>query len=142
MSAAKLIDRLERVKPTGPGRWLARCPAHEDRGPSLSVRELDDGRVLIHDFGGCDTAAVLSALGLELKDLFPERLPGTEPARSYRATHSRVPARDLLEVVSEEVSVVAIIAADMLARKRIEEADWQRLAKAAGRISRARDHVR
>jgi hypothetical protein len=141
VSAATLLDRLERVKPTGPSRWVARCPAHEDRGPSLSIRELDDGRILLHDFGGCGTDDVLGALGLTMSDLFPKPLPGNGPARSYAATHSRIPARDLLEIISEETTVVAIVAADLLAKKSLSETDWQRLAQAAGRIGRARDHL-
>lgn len=135
-AAAKLLDRLERVKPTAPGRWLARCPAHEDRAPSLSIRELDDGRVLLHDFGGCETGNVLAALGLTLADLFEK------PLGNFQPTHSRIPARDLLEILSEETSVVANVAADILAKKSISEADWQRLAQAAARIGRARDHAR
>lgn len=144
-AAAKLLDRLDGVRQTGPGRWLARCPAHEDRSPSLSIRELDDGRVLVHDFGGCDTQAVLDSLGLEMQTLFPERLAGSGPvAGGYTSTHSRVPARDLLEIISEEVSVISIIAADFCDKRSISEEDWNRLATAANRIHRARDycHVR
>lgn len=141
MSAATLLDRLERVKQVAPGRWLAKCPAHEDRSPSLSVRELDDGRVLLHDFGGCHTQAVLDSLGLEMQALFPERLAGSGPAGGYTSTHSRIPARDLLELISEETGVVAIVAADFLAKRAISEADWMRLATAAARIHRARDHA-
>jgi hypothetical protein len=137
MSAAALLDRLDRVKQTGPGRWLARCPAHEDRAPSLSIRELDDGRILLNDFGGCGTDDVLAALGLHMADLFPKRLAG----HHSRASSSRIPARDLLEVISEETSVVAIIAADLLAKKTITDEDWQRVATAAHRIHRARDHL-
>ena len=47
-----LLDRLEAVRETGSSRWIARCPAHDDSSPSLAVRELDDGRILLHDFGG------------------------------------------------------------------------------------------
>src|ERR1700686_29646 len=108
-SVATAIDRLAGVMQTGHGRWLAKCPAHEDRSPSLSIRELDDGRILLHDFGGCGTDDVLAALGLEMSDLFPARLPGVGPARSYPASHSRIPARDLLEVVSFELSVAMIL---------------------------------
>ena len=143
MSAADLVlDRLDRVRQTSPDRWMARCPAHEDRTPSLSIRELDDGRVLLYDLGGCGTDDVLAALGLTMADLYPMRLPGIGPARSYPASHSRIPARDLLEVVSEDVSLVGIIGADMLAKKTISETDWHRLAQAVARIGAARDHVR
>jgi hypothetical protein len=138
MSATKLLDRLERVKETGHGRWLARCPAHQDKSPSLSIRELDDGRVLLHDFAGCAVSDVLAAVGLTLSDLFPQRLPG----HSYTPSHSRIPARDLLQIISQETSVVAVIAADIIAKKNISNNDWQRLALAASRIGKACDYVR
>jgi putative DNA primase/helicase len=63
-----LLDRLEGVRPAGPHSWMARCPAHDDRNPSLSVA-LRDGRVLIHCFAGCTPEAVLQAVGLTWRDL-------------------------------------------------------------------------
>lgn len=141
VSAAVLLNRLEGVKPTGPGRWIARCPAHEDRSPSLSIRELEDGRVLLHDFGGCDTGAVLASLGLEMAALFPERLPGQNEARGYARTSSWIPARDLLELIDQEALLVATIALEFRERRALSEEDWERLATAAARIGRARDHA-
>ena len=138
MTATALIDRLERVRQTAPGRWLAKCPAHQDRSPSLSIRELDDGRVLLYDFGGCQVGDVLAAVGLTVADLFPQRLPG----HSHAATHSKIPARDLLEIVSHETSIVAVIVTDLIAKKTISDTDWQRLALAASRIGKAADYVR
>lgn len=48
----------------------AKCPVHDDRAPSLSVSEGDDGRVLVHCHAGCDPQDVVRAMGLEMKDLF------------------------------------------------------------------------
>lgn len=73
MTAAILLDRLDGVRATGSGRWIARCPAHQDRSPSLSVRELGDGTILLHDFAGCAAHEVLAAVGLSLADLCFER---------------------------------------------------------------------
>lgn len=142
MTAAVLLDRLERIKQTGPGRWIAACPAHDDRSPSLSIRELDDGRVLLHDFGGCDTEAVLSALGLSMSDLFREPLPGRGEAQGYTPTRSRIPARDLLEIIDHEVLVAVLVIDDVLATGTVTEEQRGRLTKAAARIGRARDHGR
>jgi hypothetical protein len=64
-----LLGRLEGVSRTASGR-LARCPAHEDRTPSLSITEGADGRILLHCWAGCKTADVLAALGLGWSDLF------------------------------------------------------------------------
>ena len=37
---------------------MARCPAHDDRKPSLSIRDADDGKVLVRCHAGCDQARV------------------------------------------------------------------------------------
>ena len=140
MRTASLLDRLQRVKQAAPGRWIARCPAHQDRSPSLSIRELDDGRTLLKCFGGCGAIDVLDSLGLTWDALFPQREKKADP-RSFSQSHSRIPARDLLEIISMETSVVAIVAADLLANKTISEIDWKRLAQAASRIGHARDMV-
>jgi hypothetical protein len=134
-ASARILDRLERVRQTGAGRWIASCPAHSDRLPSLSIRKLDDGRVLIHCFAGCGAADVVTALGLGLSDLFDK------PLGDYRPSRTRIPASDLLVIISEETLVIATVATDILSKKHIAETDWQRLATAAARIGRARDYV-
>ncbi len=50
--------------------WLARCPAHDDQHPSLSVSEGREGCVLLKCRTGCATERVLAALGLRWQDLF------------------------------------------------------------------------
>ncbi len=140
MSLVILLDRLQRVRQTGPGRWIARCPAHDDRMPSLSIRELDDGRLLLHDFGGCDTELVLASLGLTMSALFPEPFDSVKSGAGYAPTHSRIPASDLLTIISQEATVAAIIASDIIARRSITDSEWSRLAKAVARINRGRDY--
>ena len=77
-----LLARLDRPRKSGKG-YTCRCPAHEDRSPSLSVSEGTDGRVLIHCFGGCRADDVIAAVGLEWKDLFPGTLD-SDARREYR----------------------------------------------------------
>ncbi|OGI41831.1 MAG: DNA primase [Candidatus Muproteobacteria bacterium RBG_16_64_11] len=131
MSAVNLIDRLEGVRQTGQGRWIARCPAHEDRSPSLSIRELDDGRVLIHDFAGCDPGDVLSAIGLELADLFPKPLAHSE--KSTRPNHWHA-AREALRTLHRESLIVAIAAENIAAGNALDAADRRLVIAAAGKI--------
>lgn len=64
-----VLSRLPGAKRSGK-KWKARCPAHGDRNPSLSIGVGEDGRVLLHCFNGCKLDAILVALGLEKKDLF------------------------------------------------------------------------
>ncbi len=66
-------NRLQRVRTAPGGGFMAECPAHVDRVPSLSITEGQDGRVLVHCFAGCDTSAVLAAIALSFRDLFVRR---------------------------------------------------------------------
>jgi hypothetical protein len=83
-----VLDQLERVKRNGAG-WTARCPSHQDRNPSLSVGVGDDERIVLSCQAGCSTEAVVAALGLEMRDLFPEREGGSAAPSGARATGQR-----------------------------------------------------
>lgn len=72
MTTEAVLARLQGVRRNGNG-WMARCPAHADRSPSLSVREGQDGRTLIHCFAGCSVESVSDALKIEVSDLFSAR---------------------------------------------------------------------
>lgn len=133
MSTEIFLSRLDRVKPTGPGRWLACCPAHEDKGPSLSIRELEDERTLVHCFAGCEVQAVVAAVGLSLEDLFPPRELGHAAKRDRRP----FPAADILRAVAFEALVVATSGAALLAGQPFGEADRARLMLAVGRLQEA-----
>ncbi|MEO8753012.1 MAG: DNA primase [Casimicrobiaceae bacterium] len=131
MSAQILIERLDGVRTTGRGTWLAKCPAHDDRTPSLSIRELDDGRTLVHCFSGCDVASVVNAIGLELDALFPPRAVTLQGLPGERRPF---PAADVLRAISHEALVVAIVAARIASGETLTGAECARCAQAAGRI--------
>jgi hypothetical protein len=69
-----LLAKFDYAKESG-GHWMAKCPAHDDRTPSLSVKEGQDGAILLKCHAGCTTEAIVAALGLQMADLFPERDP-------------------------------------------------------------------
>ena len=50
----KVLGRFPNARKSGKG-WSAPCPAHEDRNPSLSISEGDDGRALLFCHRGCKT---------------------------------------------------------------------------------------
>jgi hypothetical protein len=134
MSTDKLLSHLTRVKRTAPGKWSACCPAHEDRSPSLAVRELDDGRVLVHCFGGCSVEEIVGAVGLGMEDLFPPRRAapgaGTKPER-----RPFIPA-DVFDIARREIGVAAVISCDMHSHKSISDDDHDRLLQAVQTMDR------
>lgn len=68
MNAAEIARNLHgRKLPSG---WVARCPAHDDHDPSLSLKDADDGRILVKCHAGCPQTAVIDAL--KAKGLWPE----------------------------------------------------------------------
>jgi hypothetical protein len=71
VTLAAFLDRLDGVRPEG-DQYVARCPAHQDRRPSLFVGERE-GRLLVYDRAQhCRPEEIMGALGLGLRDLFTE----------------------------------------------------------------------
>ena len=67
-----LINRLDKVRETGRDRYIAKCPAHDDGDPSLSIRQLPDSRILLRCFAGCGAVDILNSLGLNWQSLMPD----------------------------------------------------------------------
>jgi hypothetical protein len=130
---------LENVRQHGTARWVARCPSHKDKTPSLSIAELPDGRILVHDFGGCGVGDVLDSLGLSLSDLYPERLSDHLPAQRNRV-HAHAAAQ-ILKLMAHEALVVAIAAEAMTRGEALNEIDRQRICEAATVLKQAADYV-
>jgi hypothetical protein len=129
-----LLSRLQKVKGRN-GSWTACCPAHEDKGPSLAVREADDGRVLLHCFAGCPTVNVLGAVGMDMSDLFPpDEKRKNYPIEGKPRMKPAFYASDLIRILSFEALVVNICAYDMSVGKPLKEEDRERLKVAQQRI--------
>lgn len=141
MNAAMLLSRLDGVRRSGDG-WRANCPnGHARTRGSLSITEADDGRILLSCFACHDTPAILGALGLELADLFPERIKDTTPEgrRAAREAFKRTSWVAALGVLGREAGVVLLAARDVLAGNVLPTTDLERLALAEDRILRARE---
>ncbi len=137
MSVDTLLDRLDKVKQSGPGRWMARCPAHDDNGPSLAIRETEDGTVLVKCFAGCGAADVVASVGLELKDLFP----ANNTFRKSLKPRERWIPRDALKAVASEALIVVIAVQKLKAGECLHPDDVERLETAASRLRAAAGEV-
>lgn len=133
MIADQILGRLNGVRETGPGRWLARCPAHEDRSPSLSIRDAD-GKILLYCFAQCHVADVVAAVGLELEDLFE---PRPDAHANSRPRVPRIPAGDVLRALGGEIAFLIICASDLVKGEQLTPADRERLCVAHARFRAA-----
>lgn len=131
-----VLGRLEKVKQRQPGQWSACCPAHADKGPSLSIRETNEGAVLLHCFAGCEVRDVVAAMGLELHELFPPRdVPPGTPKRTARL----LTAGQALELLANEAVLVFTSAATLLKGRPLSIADKDRLLESVSRITYLRN---
>ena len=129
---AQLLDRLDRVQGND-GKWMARCPAHDDRGPSLSIGEGDKGSALVHCFAGCSAQAVMNAVGLELSDLFP---PDTLIDLRRGERRPRVDYKALCFHLRHEVYVLSIAAGKIKKGEQFSDDDWTTLDRVIGSFER------
>jgi hypothetical protein len=85
MTFAEIVAMIPSARMAGEGRAVAKCPAHDDRTASLSLRE-ENGKVLAHCFAGCGFAAISKAVGLDERDWFSDAAAsaGSRPAKVYR----------------------------------------------------------
>lgn len=134
-----LLDRLSGVKQTRPDRYQARCPAHDDRSPSLAITETPGGTILLKCWAGCGAADIVAAVGLELKDLFPPRF-------DYQATSKgKAPRYSASEVVKTLITEATIIALGYRALQRGDELnlpDHDRVELAIGALDNLREVTR
>jgi hypothetical protein len=135
------VSRLDGARRVGRNSYVARCPAHKDRSPSLSVGIGREGRVLVHCFAGCSTHDVLAAVGLSISDLFPERVRDLSPLeRDERRCLMREGALvAAICVVDHEAAIVAAAATMIDRGQELSGADRARLACAVRTIGDARD---
>ena len=127
-----VLSRLDGIKRSGRG-YVARCPAHNDQSPSLSVTESDDGRALIHCFAGCSVADVVAAIGLELKDLFPASNL-TPIQRAVIATSRQ--RQKYLDILRQERTAVQIGRNRIAKGETLSPENQQRFELALGRVKK------
>ena len=69
--------------------WMAKCPAHEDREPSLSIKDTDNGKVLVCCHAGRDQQQVIAALKARGIWSNPCRSPGRMIGAQSGATNDQ-----------------------------------------------------
>jgi len=138
MSAAEiLLPRLDNVRQTGADSWLACCPAHDDRSPSLSIKQVSD-KLLVKCMAHCETGDVMAAVGLGLSDLFDRPLQHDGKPLTHRQRRRYGQAQDALKVLGFEALIVQMAADDMAAGFALDRDHRERLQTAVERIKTVR----
>lgn len=149
MNVDPLLAHLDGVKhlPDRKGlrRWMAKCPAHDDKKPTLSVAEAPNGTILLRCWAGCSALEIVHAMGLELSDLFPDR-DLRDLSKQERADVRMFGKRNDVEAcaytLEMESHVMLQCALAMQAGKRLSKATLARLVQAYNRVADARAPLR
>lgn len=123
MPIEKVLSNLAQVKQCKAGQWSACCPAHEDRSPSLQVTETRSGVVLLKCWAGCASAEIVAAVGLSMRDLFPQ----SGINRSVRVGPSRA-------AIEFERLILEIGNAHLKSGIRLNKGDQERFELAGRRV--------
>ena len=138
MTVETILSKLEKVKKTGFNRWIARCPCHTDKTPSLAVRD-DNGTVLIHCFGcGAAGPGVCEAIGEDVSELFPPSDYSGFNSKDYEHAakkRSIFPADQVLEALQTETIVLLMITKDITETGTLTEEVRDRLLQSIYRIN-------
>lgn len=144
MDVERILERLQKVKKSGPDKWVACCPAHEDRSPSLAIKEAD-GTILLHCFAGCAPEDVCGAIGIEMTDLFPptdKREWHKNPEKPVVfGNGQKFQAIDALRCLSNEGAVVLLLACDMADGKVLSPDEQDRLVTAVSRLNAGLEYL-
>jgi putative DNA primase/helicase len=131
----RLLDRLDGVRETAPDCYVARCPAHDDKSPSLSIKRVDD-RVLVNCFAGCSASEVMESVGLTLSDLF-DKPKGDKPKLSDYQRKRSNQARQAFGALVHEARVLLVISHQLKEGQALNDEQLERLELAINRIEGA-----
>ena len=122
VACSEFLSRLDGVRRVGDGRWIARCPAHDDHDPSLSIKETDSGVVLAHCHAGCAFGDVIAAVGLRVSDLMPDLPRNFHSKPLARRNLDRLYHLSRIEIILSDVAKGAPWAPDMIRDLRESQA--------------------
>ncbi|MGZ8235348.1 CHC2 zinc finger domain-containing protein [Methylobacter tundripaludum] len=136
----KLLDRLDGVKRTGNNKWMAKCPAHDDKHASFGVKITEDGRILLNCFAGCDKESILVSVGLEFSDLYPPK----PESFNYGKPASKPPkfsAHEVVKIAVFESTLIVLAIGQLMTTGKINAKDLDRVNTAITTLDAIRAEV-
>lgn len=125
------LSRLQKVKKTGKGSWIACCSGHDDKNPSMTITEGSDGRILAHCHSRqCSIEAIAEGAGLSVSDLMSENV-GYHRLKPKSRVYN---AMDVLCAIRSDLCLALLVAKDIQRGKVLTEEESLGLARAIGRV--------
>ena len=118
MTPDEFVTRLDCVKSKGRDKWMACCPAHDDKDPSLAVSATPNGKILLRCFSGCSALEITNAMGLGLEDLFPDAHQENPMAFAIREKAAK---QKLEQKISHAMSYLQILTASVRDGKSVKD---------------------
>ena len=133
-----ILNLLDKVKSRGGGKYVALCPCHNEKTPSLNITDLGDERIIMHCFGcGANGIDVTNALGLRADALFP-----VSAKNGYKRERVIFPAKQVLQSLLFESTIVLLASKQVLEGKKLNAKDCKRLELANNRIYEAVNYAK
>jgi hypothetical protein len=131
-----ILSHFDRVRATSKNNaYNCLCPAHDDRNASLSIKIQDDGRILMHCFAGCDIESILSAVGLTLDDIIPQRIDLLKPQGKAFNPYA------VLKSLKDDALFLYLCATHIESKKDLPESDKQKLLDTIGKLKEAYEYA-
>jgi hypothetical protein len=125
-----ILSKLKKVVTKPNDTWMACCPAHQDKSPSLSISQSNDGKILLYCFAGCSIEEITDALGIDLSQLFPDsHFNRSEYYHQLKQSQYK-------EILSNEKMIVAIAEAEVKRNQELGSKDRARHLLALSRIKK------
>jgi hypothetical protein len=133
-TVAFALEQRGKVRYFGADQLRAACPCCGGRSThTLSAKRGDNGGVLVKCFKSeCDIEAIARALGLEMADLFPQRMDGHASPKPRRI--GLLPPMQALELIASEAWLIAVAGENLASGHALAEADLVRIRAASARI--------
>jgi len=135
MKSDLLLSRLKKVRKSGRDEWTACCPAHDDRSPSLSIKDTGE-TVLLHCFAGCPAEDVLAAVGMTFADVMPEK------PLEYKKANLPFSPLTMLRALAFNTQIVAVAAANVAQGIELSIEDKDKLFDIAEELNALVNYVR
>lgn len=137
MNVDEILGRFQKVRRynTKSNSWMALCPGHPDKTPSLSIR-FDGDKPLFHCFAGCTFEEIIGAADLAKEDLMGDR------PDSYHSKHPRLDPYKLLDAMALDALRVGLIASRIANGHVLADDEKQALLAISGAFQRAVESIK